>query len=591
MLRGTGDDVLSCGHLESLTGSLQVPPHPRYSRSAAPGIGISSQSPSFRFLCLAEMSMLFCSWANKDEEEPDDDQDVDDEDQEGESKEEEKEEVKENTETVSEKGEKSEDSKDDGASVSEKPAPAFFCKWATEEEEYKSESDQEEEEEEEAANEEEVGEPVVEDEAEVEEEKADDPPPEPVKEDKPVIFCKWGDHEEYESSEDEEPEEVEDKKLEDEAKLEPESEEEDKTFDNAATGADENGGWMVRMVEDATNDLLNLPLAPDTASDAQDPFDSVFSSSRSSRTIERKTSRTTNNYGSDSDGDNYIPEVETGNFEVIDGWDDYVADTIEGNEKEEREAKEKRTTRANAGRKPGPKSMKPGPKSMKTGPKLKAGPKSQGAPLKSTRPGPASRRGRRRSSSEGSAHNLDLSNIRLNKRNDVTVTAAERQLANKHMMAEKNDDDEEEDVPLARRRRSGGSRKRKGEGEETKRSKKARTETGENRRSSRDSELGWPRLSSVFDSGEDGRRVRKPTAKVQPFVHVEPEKEKRRVRPKDRGRAGGAPTKKRIHQPAKGPYFTACKIGSYRCPLCLTEWKLNQPYGRHIIAQACQVRG
>ena len=81
MLRGTGDDVLSCGHLESLTGSLQVPPHPRYSRSAAPGIGISSQSPSFRFLCLAEMSMLFCSWANKDEEEPDDDQDVDDEDQ------------------------------------------------------------------------------------------------------------------------------------------------------------------------------------------------------------------------------------------------------------------------------------------------------------------------------------------------------------------------------------------------------------------------------------------------------------------------------------------------------------------------------
>ena len=158
MLRGTGDDVLSCGHLESLTGSLQVPPHPRYSRSAAPGIGISSQSPSFRFLCLAEMSMLFCSWANKDEEEPDDDQDVDDEDQEGESKEEEKEEVKENTETVSEKGEKSEDSKDDGASVSEKPAPAFFCKWATEEEEYKSESDQEEEEEEEAANEEEVGE-------------------------------------------------------------------------------------------------------------------------------------------------------------------------------------------------------------------------------------------------------------------------------------------------------------------------------------------------------------------------------------------------------------------------------------------------
>merc|ERR1719225_2353477 len=157
------------------------------------------------------------------------------------------------------------------------------------------------------------------------------------------------------------------------------------------------------------------------------------------------------------------------------------------------------------------------------------------------------------------------------------------------MMAEKNDDDEEEDVPLARRRRSGGSRKRKGEGEETKRSRKARTETGENRRSSRDSELGWPRLSSVFDSGEDGRRVRKPTAKVQPFVHVEPEKEKRRVRPKDRGRSGGAPTKKRIHQPAKGPYFTACKIGSYRCPLCFTEWKLNQPYGRHIIAQACQV--
>ena len=46
----------------------------------------------------------------------------------------------------------------------------------------------------------------------------------------------------------------------------------------------------------------------------------------------------------------------------------------------------------------------------------------------------------------------------------------------------------------------------------------------------------------------------------------------------------------RLPQPAKGPYSAACKLGSYRCPLCYTEWSLNQPYGRHIIGQACQVR-
>ena len=537
------------------------------------------------------MSMLFCSWAKKDEE-ADDDQDVDDEDQKSDSKEAEKEEIEENTEAVSDKEEPSEDCKEDEASCSKTPAeaaPAFFCKWATEEE-YKSDSEQDSESET-GEHREDKSEAVEEnDTVEPEEEKVEEPPPpEPVKEDKPVIFCKWGDHAEYESSEEEE----EDKRLEEDAKLEPESEEEDKILDNVPA-AEESGGWMVRMVEDATNDLLNLPLAPESNSDAQDPFDSVFSSSRaggSSRTGQRKASRTTNNYGSDSDaGDNYIPDVDTSNFEVIDDWDDYVADTIEGNEKEEREAATKRTTRNKAGRKPGPKSMKPGPKSMKPGPKSKSSPKSHNIGPKSARPGPASRRSRRRSSSEGSGENLDLSSIRLNKRNDVGVTAAERKLANKHMVVDK-EEDEEEDVPLARRRKSGGSRKRKGEGEERTRTKKARTDTtGENRRSSRDSEVGWPRLSSVFDSGEDGRRVRKPTAKVQPFVHLEPEKEKRRVRPKDRSRSGGvAGTKKRVHQPAKGPYFTACKIGSYRCPLCFTRWQLNQPYGRHIIAQACQV--
>ena len=538
------------------------------------------------------MSMLFCSWAKK-EEEADDDQDVDDQDEESDSKQEEKEVEEETTEAVSEKEKPSEDSKEDEAGPSKKlaeAAPAFFCKWATEEEEYKSDSEQDSgseagESKEDKSEAVEANDDAVEEKEEVKE----PPPPEPVKEDKPVIFCKWGDHAEYESSEEEE-EEEEEKRLEEDAKLEPESEEEDKSLDNAPA-AEDSGGWMVRMVEDATNDLLNLPLAPESNSDAQDPFDSVFSSSRTTRTAQRKGNKTTNNYGSDSDaGDNYIPDVDTSNFEVIDDWDDYVADTIEGNEKEEREAATKRTTRNKAGRKPGPKSMKPGPKSMKPGPKSKSGPKSQNIGPKSTRPGPASRRSRRRSSSEASGDNLDLSSIRLNKRNDVGVTAAERKLANKHMAADK-EEEEEEDMPLARRRKSGGSRKRKGEGDESKKTKKARTDAGENRRSSRDSEVGWPRLSSVFDNGEDGRRVRKPTAKVQPFVHVEPEKEKRRVRPKDRSRTGGGalPTKKRVHQPAKGPYFTACKIGSYRCPLCFTQWQLNQPYGRHIIAQACQV--
>ena len=577
----------------NLSGSLQTPPHPGYSRSATVGFRFSSRLLSFRVLCLSDMSMLFCSWAKK-EEEADDDQDVDDEEEKSDSKQ--TEEVEENSEEVSEKEEPSEDSKEEEAGPSKKPAeaaPAFFCKWATEEEEYKSDSEQDSENEAAGENKEDKSEAVDandtgEAELEEEEEKAEEAPlpPEPVKEDKPVIFCKWGDHAEYESSEEEEEEE--DKRLEEDAKLEPESEEEDKTLDNAPA-AEDSGGWMVRMVEDATNDLLNLPLAPESNSDAQDPFDSVFSSSRATRTAQRKASRTTNNYGSDSDaGDNYIPDVDTSNFEVIDDWDDYVADTIEGNEKEEREAATKRTTRNKAGRKPGPKSMKPGPKSMKPGPKSKSVPKSHNVGPKSARPGPASRRSRRRSSSEASGDNLDLSSIRLNKRNDVGVTAAERKLANKHMVVEK-DEDEEEDMPLARRRKSGGSRKRKGEGDERARTKKARTDAGENRRSSRDSEVGWPRLSSVFDNGEDGRRVRKPTAKVQPFVHVEPEKEKRRVRPKDRSRTGGVPTKKRVHQPAKGPYFTACKIGSYRCPLCFTQWQLNQPYGRHIIAQACQV--
>ena len=556
---------------------LQTPPHPSYSRSALVGFRFPPQLLPFRSLCPSDMSMLFCSWASKDEE-IDDDQDVDDEDQKSDSKEEEKEKVEEISESVSEKEELREESKENDSSPSKKsaePAPAFFCKWATEEE-YKSDSEQDSESE--AGENKEEGSEVVDANVDAdEEEKVEEPPPpEPVKEDKPVIFCKWGDHAEYESSEEEEVEE--DKRLEEDAKLEPESEDEDKTLDDAPA-AEDSGGWMVRMVEDATNDLLNLPLATESNSESQDPFDSVFSSSRSTRTAQRKSSRTGHNYGSDSDaGDNYIPDVDTSNFEVIDDWDDYVADTIEGNEREEREAANKRTTRNKAGRKPGPKSMKPGPKS-------KSGPKSQNIGPKSGRPGPASRRTRRKSSSEASFDNLDLSNIRLNKRNDVTVTAAERRLANKHMVVE---EDEEEDMPLARRKKSVGGRKRKGEAEESKRTKKARTDASENRRSSRDSEVGWPR--SVFDSGEDGRRVRKPTAKVQPFVHtVEPEKDKRRVRPKDRSRTGGVPTKKRVHQPAKGPYFTACKIGSYRCPLCFTQWQLNQPYGRHIIAQACQV--
>ena len=36
MLRGTGDDVLSCGHLESLTGSLNSPATPAIQEICGP---------------------------------------------------------------------------------------------------------------------------------------------------------------------------------------------------------------------------------------------------------------------------------------------------------------------------------------------------------------------------------------------------------------------------------------------------------------------------------------------------------------------------------------------------------------------------
>merc|ERR1712126_117418 len=159
--------------------------------------------------------------------------------------------------------------------------------------------------------------------------------------------------------------------------------------------------------------------------------------------------------------------------------------------------------------------------------------------------------------------------------------------------------DEDEDVPLAKRRTV---RKRKPEPvinidsplPELRNSKKPRPETEGNsqevmtpRRGSQEKEVGWPRVSSLFAGAEEGRRVRKPTAKVQPFVHVEPEKEKKKPKPKEKKTVAVPP--KRIHQPPKGPYYAACKVGAYRCPLCYTQWSLNQPYGRHLIGQACQV--
>merc|ERR1719402_2155946 len=70
---------------------------------------------------------------------------------------------------------------------------------------------------------------------------------------------------------------------------------------------------------------------------------------------------------------------------------------------------------------------------------------------------------------------LDLSSIRLNVRNDVVVTAAERRLANTYV-AKMQEVDEEEDVPLARRRSKSG-RKRKGEGTEGKKAKKSKIDS------------------------------------------------------------------------------------------------------------------
>merc|ERR1712060_888819 len=96
---------------------LQTPPHPSYSRSALVGFRFPPQLLPFRSLCPSDMSMLFCSWASKDEE-IDDDQDVDDEDQKSDSKEEEKEKVEEISESVSEKEELREESKENDSSPS-----------------------------------------------------------------------------------------------------------------------------------------------------------------------------------------------------------------------------------------------------------------------------------------------------------------------------------------------------------------------------------------------------------------------------------------------------------------------------------------
>ena len=83
--------------------------------------------------------------------------------------------------------------------------------------------------------------------------------------------------------------------------------------------------------------------------------------------------------------------------------------------------------------------------------------------------------------------------------------------------------EEEEDVPLARRRKATVSKKRKTENAAvTKSAKRSRKEKSEMlRRGSGDSQSapGWPRLASVFGGQDNTSRVRKPTAKVQPFVH------------------------------------------------------------------------
>ena len=485
------------------------------------------------------MSMLFCSWAGGQEEEgPGSGDEESGEENDAETTSADVEETSDVTEAAVAEPEPEEEKKP--------AAPAFFCKWATEDDD-KSESEGESdnndnnevEDEQKEINE-------SEEQDEKEPEKVETPPPE--KPDKPVMFMKWAkEGDEVESSSEEEVEE-------NDAKLEPESEEENQT--EAAPAAEENGNWMVRMVEDAENDLLGLPLAPSPSGD-QDPFDSVFSSSKPGPAT-RKSKPAAKIVFSDSDDDNHIPDVDTSNFEVIDSWDAYVADTVaetlDGNE----EKKAKGRPRGPYSRGPYKKKEKPGPKSAK--------------------PGPKSKRASRRSPSLDSmifpTSDLDLSSIRLNVRNDVVVTAAERRLANTYV-AKMQEVDEEEDVPLARRRSKSG-RKRKGEGTEGKKAKKSKID-------SLAEEVGWPRMSSVFSDSDEGKRVRKPTAKVQPFVHVEPEKEKKRTKPKDR-KVG-----RKVHLPAKGPYYTACKLGSYRCPLCFMEWRLNQPYGRHIIGQACQV--
>jgi len=484
------------------------------------------------------MSMLFCSWAGgKEEEDPGSGGEESGEENDAESTSADAEETTDGTEAAVAEPEPEEEKKP--------AAPAFFCKWATEDD-AKSESEGESDNNDNNGVEDEQKEEINENE-EKEPEKDEIPPSE--KPDKPVMFMKWakeGDDEVESSSEEEEEE--------NDAKLEPESEEESQT--EKAPAAEENGSWMVRMVEDAGNDLLGLPLAPSPSED-QDPFDSVFSSSKPGP-AKRKSKPAAKIVFSDSDDDNHIPDVDTSNFEVIDSWDAYVADTVsetlDGNE----EKKAKGRPRGAFSRGPYKKKEKPGPKSAKPGPKSKR----------------ASRRSPSLDSMVFPTSDLDLSSIRLNVRNDVVVTAAERRLANTHV-AKMQEMDEEEDVPLARRRSKSG-RKRKGEGAEGKKAKKSKID-------SLADEVGWPRMSSVFSDSDEGKRVRKPTAKVQPFVHVEPEKEKKRTKPKDRKMG------RKVHLPAKGPYYTACKLGSYRCPLCFMEWRLNQPYGRHIIGQACQV--
>lgn len=538
--------------------------------------------------------MLFCSWAK--EAEAEEGSGEDDKDDNTESDVRENGDVRKNNEELEKNEETAEGN--DRTVTPEVPAikaPTFFCKWATEDDDKSEEEAAESEEEQDKVEEEE--EKVLE---KVEEDKVEEPPP--PKEVKPVMFMKWateGDDDAVESSEEEpEPEE--------EAKLEPESEEEEKGLE-APPAPEDDGGWMVRMVEDAEDDLLSLPLAPRSQDDDGDPFDSVFSSAKPARrkTNPEKKKKVAPSHAKalSDDDDNYLPDVDNTSFAVIDDWDDYVADTIEGNDKQEKERKPRKL------RGPYKKRAKEEEDKDK---KVKPG-------LKPQKPGPASRRrGRHTSSMSGIGSgvrspepDLDLSRIRLNVKNDVVILPTEKRLANLHIITEKanitldnvtlkpsvkDKDSEDEDVPLARRRKSGSGRKRKGDtAVEGKKVKKSKTETRPHsptaaRRRSQETEVGWPRLSSVFSDsgGEESKRARKPTAKVQPFVHVdtvEPEKEKKRLKPKDRKLVTGT----KIHKPAKGPYSAACKLGSYRCPLCYTEWSLNQPYGRHIIGQACQV--